>query len=280
MTVMRQYQSPQRDLLAASDFRIRIFTNGAAAGAAAGAVRSEAVKHGFRVSDFKPDLIVAVGGDGTLIKAAKFRLPIMAVRAGTRNHLLDIDPENIGRAMAMLKHGRYKKVEYSMVAARLGRRKIFAFNEVGMISTQPQSILVRLKHGHDPLLFEGDGVLVSTPQGSTGWAFSANGTYLDSRVGALLVTPLNPVMNPLRSIVLPSETIEMELRDKGYEEHANLVVDGKIIARINRGKKVTITPTGRKTIVYRFFSTNPIKDMLCGHERACSGTDRPQLIDP
>ncbi len=259
---MRQHRSPQRDILAQS-VRIRIFTNGGASDVA-GIVRSEAARHGFAVGNANPDMIIAVGGDGTLIKATKFGLPIMAVKAGTRNHLLDIDPKNIGRAMAMLKQGRYKKVEYSMISARLGRREILAFNEVGITSTQPQSILVGLKHGHDRLLLEGDGVLVSTPQGSTGWAFSANGTYLDSRVGAVLVTPLNPVMNPLKSMVLPKETIEMELCDKGYEEHANLVIDGKIIARMNRGRKVTVIPTNTKTVVYRFFSTDPIKDMLKG----------------
>ena len=262
---MRQLRLPRRDLLAGSGLRISVFTNGAAVAVdAARIVRSEAAKHGFIVSDADPDIIVAVGGDGTLIKAAKFRLPIMAVRAGTRNHLLDIDPKNIGRAITMLKRGTYKKVEYPMLATQFERRRILAFNEVGITSTQPQSILVGLKQGHDQLRLEGDGVLVSTPQGSTGWAFSANGTYLDSRVGALLVTPLNPVMSPLKSMVLPAEKIEMELRDKGYEEHANLVVDGSVIARINRGKKVTVTQIGTKTVVYRFFSTDPIKDMLKG----------------
>ena len=265
MTVMRQLRLPQRDILSRSDLKIGVFANGAAgADDVVRIVRSEATKHGFALSDTDPDVIVAVGGDGTFIKAAKFGLPIIAVRAGTRNHLLDIEPKNIGKAMAMLKHGAYKKVEYPMLATRFQRRKILAFNEIGMTSTQPQSILVGLKHGHDRLLLEGDGVLVSTPQGSTGWAFSANGTYLDSRVGALLVTPLNPVMSPLKSMVLPAEKIEMELRDKGYEEHANLVVDGKVIARINRGKKVTVVKTGTKTVVYRFFSTDPIKDMLKG----------------
>ena len=257
--------SLQRDILARSYLRIKVFTNGTAgAKEVARIVRSEAAKHGFMVSDTDPDIIVAVGGDGTLIKATKFELPIMAVKAGTRNHLLDIDPKNIGRAMTMLKQGRYKKVEYPMLAARFGRRKALAFNEVGITSTQPQSILVGLKHGHDQILLEGDGVLVSTPQGSTGWAFSANGTYLDSAVDAILVTPLNPVMNPLKSMVLPAGTIEMELRNKGYEEHANLVIDGKIMARMDRGKKVTVAPTGTKTVVYRFFNTDPVKDMLRG----------------
>lgn len=244
---------------------VMIFTNGAAhAGKVAQRVREEAKRAGFAIRVSDPDVVIAVGGDGTLIKAAAFGRPIMAVKAGTRNHLLDVDPSRIAEAFTMLKSGRYKKAEYCMIEAHFKGRTELAFNEIGLTSVQPQSIIVGLKYGTDYLRLEGDGVLVATPQGSTGWAFSSNGVYLDRRTGAIIVTLLNPVMNPLRSIVLPSMEIELELRDKGYEEHANVVVDGKIAATLGRGNTVRIKKSRKSATVYRFFSTDPIKEMLNG----------------
>jgi NAD+ kinase len=191
-------------------------------------------------------------------------LPIIAVKAGRRNHLLDIDPKNIGKAFDMLIDGRYKKAEYPMIEAKYRNRTMIAFNEIGITSAQPQSIIVGLKYGKDSLRLEGDGVLVSTPQGSTGWAFSANGVYLDSRSEAFILTVLNPVMNPLRSIVIPEVDIELELHDKGYLEHVNIVVDGMIAGKMNRNNKIKIKKSSNKTVIYRFFSTDPIKEMLKG----------------
>jgi NAD+ kinase len=226
-------------------------------------VRREAERRGIRLSDTNYDVVVSVGGDGTMIKAAIEGKPVMTVKGGSRNHLIDIAPERVGEAFDMLLKGRFKEERYSMLEARVGRRKILAFNDIGITAVVPLPLGFKIFYLGTKLEADGDGVLVSTPQGSTGWSFSSNGCMLNQKSESFLVSLLNPVMMPLRSVVIPQVPVRIAVDTKGHKDRATLVADGELIAQLADGDEVTITKSRKEAVIYRFFGYG-LKDAVLG----------------
>jgi NAD+ kinase len=225
-------------------------------------VRAEAKKRRIAVSDTEYDVVVSVGGDGTLCKAVKLGKPVMAVMGGRRNYHPDIPPEKVGEALSRLLKGDYAKSRYGLLDVRARSARSLAFNEVGVLSRQPQTVLLGVSCLDYRVEFEGDGALVATPQGSTGWSFSAQGTYLDRRTDSLVITALNPVLMPLRSLVVPNVPVTIEMEDRGYDLRANLLADGSFISELGVGERVRISRHDKDAVIYRFFPKDPMTSLL------------------
>lgn len=176
--------------------------------------------------------------------------------------MLDIPAENVGKALRMLKEGDYKKIMLPLLDFKSGSLRSIAFNEVGIQAREPQTIMFNVSYMDRQISIEGDGVLVATPQGSTGWSFSAQGTYLDRRSKALVITMLNPLMMPLKSIVIPQVPVIIELKGSGYKPGARIVSDGISLSEIEKGDMVRIRLSKKKATVYRFFDTDPMDSLL------------------
>jgi NAD+ kinase len=229
------------------------------------AIEREAARRGIKVSAKDYDIVVSVGGDGTMIRAAAEGKPVMAVRGGSRNHLIDIPQERVGEAFDMLLSGKFKEERYNMLEARLGSRKILAFNEVGITSVVPLPIGLMVSYLDMKLEADGDGVLVSTPQGSSGWSFSSNGCVLNPKSNSFIVSLLNPVMMPLRSVVIPQVPVRIAVDTKGHADRATLVADGELIARLKDRDIVTVGRSSNEAVVYRFFENN-LRDVMLGRK--------------
>ena len=229
------------------------------------AIEREAARRGIKVSYKDYDIVVSVGGDGTMIRAALEGKPVMTVRGGSRNHLIDIPQERVGEALDMLLAGKFREERYSMLEARLGSKKILAFNEVGVTSVVPLPIGLGISYLDVRLEADGDGVLVSTPQGSSGWSFSSNGCILNPKSESFIVSLLNPVMMPLRSVVIPQVPVRIRVDTKGHLDRATFVADGELVAKLKDGDVVTVGRSSREAVVYRFFEPR-LMDVMLGRK--------------
>jgi NAD+ kinase len=225
-------------------------------------VRSEAEARGIRVSDRNYDLAVSIGGDGTMISAAVEGKPVMAVRGGRANRLIDIEPERVGEALDRLLAGRFRKERYSMLEVAHRKRKALAFNEAGITSVVPLPVGFTVSCLDAEFAASGDGIIVSTPQGSSGWSFSANGTQLHRSSNAFIISLLNPMMSPLRAVVIPQVPVDIVVNSKDHRDRTNLVCDGNIVAPLDDGARVSIRKSRREAVIYRFFGHGPAESML------------------
>lgn len=216
-------------------------------------IEAEAEERGITVDNKRYDLAVTVGGDGTMINAAVEGKPVMSVKGGSKNHLIDIPQNRIGEAFDMLLAGKYREERYDLLEVVHRKRRALAFNDIGITSVVPLPIDFSISYLDSELEVSGDGVLVSTPQGSTGWAFSSSGTYLNRGSDVFLISLLNPVMMPLRSVVIPQVPVLLKVDTKGHSDRATLVADGKIITPLEDGAEVRVGKSRKDAVIYRFF---------------------------
>ena len=137
---------------------------------------------GTDLSDLKSDLIVTVGGDGTVLKTCMSirdpETPILAVNMGRRGYLTEVEPRQALRAVELFMKGKCRLEKRTKLAVYLdGAHVVDALNELVISSGSPSKMLeFLLSIGSDSLLqSRGDGVIISTATGSTAYALSAGG---------------------------------------------------------------------------------------------------------
>ena len=182
------------------------------------------------LEDMQADLVVTVGGDGTILRAClripKPEPPILAVDMGVRGFLTEVPPGNALEAVEKYLDGSYFIERYSKLASFIGKNRLpDALNEAFVTSRHLAKLLhVRILKDDLPVAdCRADGVIVASQVGSTGYAFSAGGPILDPKLDAFVLTPVCPVTF-LKPIVFSSSsqvTIEL-LKPKA----ASVVIDG------------------------------------------------------
>ena len=184
------------------------------------------------------DLLIAMGGDGTLLATARVGAPrgkpILGINFGGFGFLAAIPKEDMLAALAAVMEGEVRVQKRMMLSARVLRRKkvvgeFLALNDV-VVGKGAFSRLFRLKtsiSGEPVSDFPADGMIVSTPTGSTGYSLSAGGPVLDPEVRAIIVTPICAHALSARSLVVPvGRVIEISLPDPRGEE-VTLTADGQ-----------------------------------------------------
>jgi len=194
-------------------------------------------KDAVPLEKMKADLIVTIGGDGTILRTClripKPEPPILAVDMGVRGFLTEINPERTVEAVKRYLKGEYFIERCSKIASFIGEKRLpDALNEVFITSRHLAKLLyVRvIKNGETVMNCRADGVIVASQAGSTGYAFSAGGPIIDPELDAFVLTPVCPIMF-IRPVVFPSSsevTIEL-LRPKS----AAVVIDGDYRCEIN-----------------------------------------------
>lgn len=198
------------------------------------------------------DLVVSVGGDGTLLAVGRrlegLPVPVMGVNLGKLGFLAEFGAEE---ALAYV-HGEYEPewpvMEKMMISVKLPRSKgrYLALNDV-MLSQGVMTRLVRVRMRVDGAYateYRADGVVVSTPVGSTAYSLSLGGPILEHHVHALVVTPVAPHSLTNRPIVLPgSVNIGLEILSRSDE--IAMVIDGQERVDLQVGDKVQLTAAER-----------------------------------
>ncbi len=169
-----------------------------------------------------PDLVVSIGGDGTMLNAIRKhfaeQVPFIGINTGSLGFLPTISSKNLNDFIDVIKNNMYTITKYPLLKVNVTTVKgedlsCFAFNEVLIKQAEPRlmkaTIAIDGQHFND---FTGDGLIVSTPVGSTGYAIWTNGAAIHPDVKCLQLVPMNPndcaINHPVKtSIVLPERTI-------------------------------------------------------------------------
>lgn len=186
------------------------------------------------LGEMSPDFMVTVGGDGTILRTAMQMqepgTPILGVNKGSRGFLTEVAPENVNDALdRVLKNDYWIERCIKLSSRQLETGKVFpdSLNEVLLASSMPsKAIDVRIKVNGEPLIeIQSDGVMVSTPVGSTAYNLSAGGSILHPELKNVILTAISPY-SYFRSIVIPDRSIvTMELLKPKAE--GMVIIDGR-----------------------------------------------------
>ncbi len=242
-------------------------------------VRSRPVDGGFELgptrepSPWSPqdlDLVVSIGGDGTLLRAARVAdaagSPLLAVNAGRVGFLTEVGPEGALDAIEEVLAGKVTfEDRLAVVAEPQGAPwdgPQWALNEI-IVEKKARHRLVTVACAVDgvPLTtYSADGLIVSTPTGSTAYSFSARGPIVSPRVNCLVVTPVAPHMLFDRPVVLaPDESIALEVVG---EEPGLLSADGRPSLELPVGARVTVRASARPVRLVRRAGTPSFYSVL------------------
>lgn len=185
----------------------------------------------FEVMAQEVDLLVALGGDGTLISVARrsyrYQKPILGVNIGKLGFLTDINPGNLPQFLRELQEGKYRIEERIILKVHYNRKSLYAFNDVVVTKDVLSSMIyvdVDIGESHLNSYF-GDGVIFSTPTGSTAYNLSAGGPVVYPLTETIIVTPICPHSLTQRPLVLP-DTFKLKVKSRGFSQ---LILDGQEI---------------------------------------------------
>src|SRR2546430_4445170 len=157
-------------------------------------------------------LIVSIGGDGTLLwtaqQAAAAHIPVLGINAGRLGFLTQVQLGEEGKALDRWAARDFTLQRRALLEARVGDRVFHALNDA-VVHKGIDVNLIRIEafvDGHPAGQFDADGVIVSTPTGSTGYSLSLGGPIVHPHVRALVYMPLNPHSLFNRPIVLPEQS--------------------------------------------------------------------------
>ncbi len=210
------------------------------------------------LEEFDVDFIIAIGGDGTILRIehkTKKDFPILGVNMGTLGFLTEVEPNETFFALSRLLEGEYWIDERMKLRTYLNGENSVpdALNEDAILTGIPGKI-VHLKYYVDGGLADeirADGLIVSTPTGSTGYALSVGGPFVDPRLELFVIAPVNPLALASRPMVVPSYS-EIELVALLPERELILTIDGQFYTRISPDTEIKIKKSPRKARFVRF----------------------------
>lgn len=205
------------------------------------------------------DCVLVVGGDGTLLQACRDLgekdIPLLGINMGTLGYLAEIDRQNVQPALDRLIRDEYV-VERRMMLEGTVRRKAkrlledMALNDIvigrdGKLRIIDFNIYV---NGEFLNSYSADGIIVSTPTGSTGYSLSAGGPIVSPEASLILLSPIAPHTLNTRSIILPDDveiTVEIKEGHRGAAEGAVATFDGDTCVSLGCGDRVIIRRSSR-----------------------------------
>ena len=190
----------------------------------------------IRGESFQADVAVSMGGDGTFLEAARRvgnkEIPILGVNMGRLGYLSDFQPEEMAEALSQLRLGRLRTESRSVlqVGYSLGEPQgyPFALNEVAVLKRDNSSMIsisVRLD-GEYLTTYQADGLIVSTPTGSTGYALSVGGPIVSPNCATLGLVPVAPHSLNVRPLTIPDDT-EVTLSVESRSRNFLVAIDGR-----------------------------------------------------
>lgn len=214
------------------------------------------------------EAILSVGGDGTLLRAntlsMQLDLPLLGINVGRVGFLAELEMDQLEKAFSKLAADEYTLQERMMLKVSLGERRSYALNDV-VVSRGGYARLIGMDALVDEDLvghFIADGLIVSTPTGSTGYSLSAGGPIICPEVECMLLTPVCAHSLQHRPVVTSAaQTISIRLTDAAQ---AMVSVDGQENFTLLADQTLTVTRASRPARFIRleprsFFSTIRIK---------------------
>lgn len=198
----------------------------------------------------KADCLLVLGGDGTLIRAAReyyhCGIPFLGINIGTLGYLAEVEVQNIEDAIRQVIAADTMVESRMMLKGSLnGNVEDMALNDIVITRQGALRVIEFMIYVNDELLnvYHADGVIISTPTGSTGYSMSAGGPIVEPTASMILITPICAHALNTRSIVLSAEdriVIEIGQGRDGHVEEAALSFDGDRNIEVHTGDRITI----------------------------------------
>ncbi|WNH11055.1 NAD kinase [Thalassobellus suaedae] len=204
----------------------------------------------FDTLDQTFDLLVSVGGDGTILRAITFvkdlGIPIIGINTGRLGFLATIQVNQIEKAIQDIIDGNYKISERSLLSIETSpenediKSLNFALNEIAVSRKNTTSMITVETYldGEYLTSYWSDGLIVSTPTGSTGYSLSCGGPVITPSTNSFALTPIAPHNLSARPLILPDST-EIQLKVDGREEQHLVSLDSRI-ATLDNGTIIKI----------------------------------------
>ena len=242
-------------------------------------VISEGVLH-YTEADKIPEeteCVLVLGGDGTMIQAAidlvHSKLPILGINMGTVGFLTEVEPQNLERALDLMLQDKYTIENRIMLressvtpTGTSSGKACYALNDV-VLSKRGDCRLITIKvYINDELadIYRADGLIISTPTGSTGYNLSAGGPVMVPDTEATVITPICAHSLNKRSLVVSAmDRIVLELgQTKDFQEdEAVLVVDGRTVRGLSTGDRLEVLVPEDQTRIVKLSGVSFYKKM-------------------
>lgn len=198
----------------------------------------------------KSDFLVSIGGDGTLISVVRrgfvYGKPVLGIHLGTLGFLTNLKIDDLKSFLKELFADNYRIDHRMMIKGEANLKSFFAFNDIVIRSKSVSNMLkVEAKIDDKPFnSYYGDGVIISTPTGSTAYNLSVGGPVVFPLTEAFIVAPISAHSLTQRPIVLPSSfEIEFKITDSSG---ATVIVDGQDIYEVEEGQSIKIKTSESK----------------------------------
>jgi len=208
----------------------------------------------------RSDLVVSLGGDGTMLRALRLadghRAPVLGVNLGKLGFLAEVDVPDVPAALTAIDEKEFTTEPRLAVDAILGEQVVTAFNDVALVRFPglATAAVAVLAAGHPFVSYAADAVVVATPTGSTAYSFSAGGPIVSPAVEALLVTPAAPHSAYNRGLVLSiQDSLALEVLPSSGR--LAVEVDGQVAANVEPGDQVELRPRPAAAHVVRLGRT-------------------------
>jgi NAD+ kinase len=202
------------------------------------------------LDDMEADMAIVLGGDGSILRAAHQmgyrQRPVLGVNLGRLGFLAALQPEQLEQALPEIAAGRHQVVEHLMIECSATRGGAPLYQSLGLNETSvlagPPFTMVDIDlyvDGELVTTYSCDGLIVSTPVGSTAHSLSAGGPILRNNMQALVIVPISPHTLTHRPVV-DSADRTIELAVPAPHEGTSLVVDGRVLGKLGPNDRVRI----------------------------------------
>lgn len=232
------------------------------------------------LSEIPPDTdcIIVLGGDGTVLQAAReaklLQVPMIGVNLGTLGYMTEIEPSGLEEALERLLTGDYIQESRMMLNGKAclsdgSVREDWALNDITLSRSGSLQIIRFNIYVNGQFLnhYKADGMIVTTPTGSTGYNLSAGGPLVEPAAKLIMLTPICPHSLNQRSIILsPEDVIEIEIPEcqEGRSQTVEVNFDGSHMIPLRTGDKIRIA---RSEKVTEFIKLNQVSFLEVLHRK-------------
>lgn len=207
------------------------------------------------------DALLTLGGDGTLLRGARFlggrEIPILGVNLGRLGFLSACGPDELGSALSRLVTGDYRGEARMTLEGRPGLvddpRRWYALNDIVLHkSGKARVIWLRVEvDGEEVASYAADGIVLSTPTGSTAYNLSVGGPVVVPGHASIVISPISAHALSIRPVVVPPDaTIVVHADDDGTERL--VTVDGQVGTTLGTSETLMVRRAARSVILVRF----------------------------
>lgn len=224
------------------------------------------------------DCMIVLGGDGTVLQAAretkKLHIPIIGVNLGTLGYMTEIEPANLEEALDRLIAGDYEQESRMMLNGKAhlaggSTQEGWALNDI-VISRSGSLQIIKFNiyvNGQFLNAYKADGMIVTTPTGSTGYNLSAGGPLVEPKAKLIVLTPICPHSLNQRSIILsPEDVVEIEIPAgrEGRVQTVEASFDGTYVIPLCTGDRIRIVQSEKIT---EFIQLNQVSFLEVLHKK-------------